>query len=94
MISYIQKYGEPRTRNIVVAALYVLTGKYGRRKFSATEIRHGALDLIRGFGEDGSISPETVKRVMEPINGDVLEFADRRKGTYQLKPFFRVTRLF
>ena len=85
MIAYIQRYGEQRTRNTVIAALYIATGRVGRRPFVAAEIREVALELIRVSGEDGSISTETVKRVLEPINGEVLEFADRNRGLYQLK---------
>lgn len=89
MISFVSKYGEARARNTVVAALYLATGREGRRPFTAEEIRRYALEMISASGEDGSISPEMVNRVLAPINGEVLEVAERENGRYMLKEIAR-----
>ncbi len=85
MIPYIKKYGEEKTRRTVLAALYIATGKEGRRPFRTSEIRRYFLDFARGCDESGSISPQMVNRMLEPINGEVLESADRERGVYRLK---------
>ena len=85
MIPYIKKYGEQKTRHTVVSALYIATGAEGRKLFKASEIRRYAIDEINRRGELGSLSTETINRVLAPVNGDVLEFADRERGLYQLK---------
>ncbi len=85
MRAFISRYGEQKTRNTVIAALYLVTGREGRRVYTDEEIRLYALELIRNSGEEGSISPEMVNRMLAPVNGEVLEFADRENGLYMLK---------
>ena len=85
MIPYIKKYGEEKTRHTVAAALYIAAGREGGRQVTAKEIRRYFLELVRIYREDGSVSTEMVNRMLAPVNGEVLEFADRERGVYQLR---------